>query len=101
MQARNCRLTSLIAIAGAVALLPIAASAASSLDDLPETGPEAIAYFEGNADVWLEGPVDYLILDDERKLFKGDGSVGCFFPSASSWGCRGVSCRLCGRSSRR
>lgn len=71
MRTRNCRLTSLIAIAGAVALLPIAASAASSLDDLPETGPEAMAYFEGNADVWLEGPVDYIILDDERKLFKG------------------------------
>lgn len=70
MRARNRRLTSFIAIVSA-ALLPTAAIATSALDELPKTGAEAMAYFEGNVDAWVKGPVDYIILDNERKLFKG------------------------------
>ena len=70
MRARNRRLTSFFAVASAVALLPVAVTAASSLDELPETGDAAMAYFEANPDTWLDGPVDYIILDDERKVFK-------------------------------
>ncbi len=29
-----------------------------------------MAHFEANPDTWLDGPVDYIILDDERKVFK-------------------------------
>ena len=71
MRARNRRLTSFFAVASAVALLPVAATAALSLDELPETGDAAMAYFEADPDTWLEGPVDYIILDEERKVFKG------------------------------
>ena len=71
MRARNRQLTSFFAVASAVALLPVAATAALSLDELPETGDAAMAYFEADPDTWLEGPVDYIILDEERKVFKG------------------------------
>ncbi|MAP40578.1 MAG: hypothetical protein CL879_13310 [Dehalococcoidia bacterium] len=33
----------------------------------PTTAEEATAHFEGQVDEWLSGPVDYIILDDERK----------------------------------
>ena len=70
MRARNHRSISYYAIATAVALLPVVPTAASSPEKLPKTGAEAMAYFEANADTWLAGPVDYIILDDERKVFK-------------------------------
>ncbi len=39
---------------------------AAGQSSYPATAEEAIAYFEGQVDNWLSGPVDYIILDDER-----------------------------------
>ncbi len=43
---------------------------AAAKDAFPETGPEALAYYEADPDHWLDGPVQYLILDSERKQFQ-------------------------------
>ncbi len=75
MQARNRRLTSFLAVATVVAVLPAAVSAAAPFKEFPETGTEAMAYFEADPDVWMDGPVDYVILDAEQKVFKGLSST--------------------------
>ncbi len=49
--------------------LPVGAPAAVG-DEYPKTGPMALAYHEADPDRWLEGPVEYLILDDERDAWK-------------------------------
>ncbi len=71
MRARNRRLTSFVATVSMVALLPAVVSASAPFKEFPETGSGAMAYFEANPDAWLDGPVDYIILDNERKVFKG------------------------------
>ena len=45
-------------------------TAAGGQDLYPTTAEEAIAYFEGQVDEWLRGPVDFIILDDERDQWK-------------------------------
>ncbi len=45
--------------------LPTRAPAADR-DEYPTTGAAAMAYYESDADGWLDGPVEYLILDEER-----------------------------------
>lgn len=48
------------------ALSPAGAGAA----ELPETAAEAMAYYEDGLDDWLDGPVQYLILESEKKAFE-------------------------------
>lgn len=43
---------------------------ASALSQLPTDAAEAMAYYEGDPDGWLDGPVEYLILDEERDEWK-------------------------------
>ncbi len=63
-----------VAIATALTLtliltLPMMAPAAA-LNQLPKTGSEAMAQYEGDLDNWIDGPAEYLILDDERDEWK-------------------------------
>ncbi len=44
--------------------LPPAAPAAAR-DEYPTTGAAAMAYYESDSDRWLDGPAEYLILDEE------------------------------------
>jgi GWxTD domain-containing protein len=48
--------------------LPTAAPAA--LSQLPRDAGEAMTLFESDPDSWRDGPVEYLILEDERDLWK-------------------------------
>ena len=51
------------------ALLPVAASARAT-NQFPRTSQEARAYYESNPDAWLDGPVQYIALDEEKDAFK-------------------------------
>lgn len=53
-----------------LALLALLPTAAHAKDAFPETGPEALAYYEADPDHWLDGPVQYIILDAERERFE-------------------------------
>ncbi len=44
---------------------------ADSLDGLPHDAAEAAAYYESDANLWSRGPVQYILLDDERKMLNG------------------------------
>ncbi len=57
------------AVLALILVLPAAAPAAAR-DELPTAGAEALAYYESNIDRWLDGPVEYLILDEEREAWK-------------------------------
>ncbi len=60
------RVLSATALALALMLtLPTRAPATDRVE-YPTTGAAAIAYYESDADRWLDGPVEYLILDEER-----------------------------------
>ena len=48
--------------------LPTVAPAA--LSQLPRDAAEAMTVFESEPDSWLDGPVEYLILEEERDLWK-------------------------------
>ena len=50
---------------------PGIALANDSLDGLPRDAAEAAAYYESNPDLWGRGPVQYILLDDERKMLNG------------------------------
>ena len=43
---------------------------AAALGQSPTTAAEAMAYYESDVDDWLDGPVEYLILDEERDAWK-------------------------------
>lgn len=62
---------SILALAGLAAVLPSLASGAQ----LPETGPEAMAHYESDPDSWLDGPVGYLILEEEKEAFQSLSST--------------------------
>lgn len=69
MRAGLRRFRQLLFTAVALALTP-AVVLASPLSDLPDKGAEAIAYYESDADNWLQGPVSYIVLGDEIDLFE-------------------------------
>ncbi len=50
---------------------PGVALANDSLDGLPRDAVEAAAYYESDADLWGRGPVQYIMLDDERTMLNG------------------------------
>ena len=57
------------ALLAAVLMVP-GAAAADSLNELPRDAAEAAVYYESNPDLWLTGPVQYIVLDEERELFE-------------------------------
>lgn len=53
-----------------VVLLALASTpAAAQWNEYPTTAAEAAAYFEGDPDEWLEGPVEYISLREERSVW--------------------------------
>lgn len=52
----------------AIALLALLAPAALA-DEFPRDAAAALAYYEADADRWLQGPVQYIVLEDERAAF--------------------------------
>lgn len=52
-------------------MAPGIALANDSLDGLPRDGAEAATYYESDPDLWGRGPVQYILLDDERKMLNG------------------------------
>ena len=50
---------------------PGIALANDSLDELPRNATEAADYYESDADLWGRGPVQYIMLDDEREMLNG------------------------------
>jgi len=54
-----------------VSLAPGLALANDSLDGLPRDAAEAAAYYESDPDLWGHGPVQYILLDDEREMLNG------------------------------
>jgi GWxTD domain-containing protein len=53
------------------AVAPGGALASDSLDELPRSPAEAAAYYESDPDLWGRGPVQYLLLEGERKMLNG------------------------------
>ncbi len=52
-------------------LLALPARAPGALrDEFSKTGPLALAYHEADPDRWLDGPVEYLILDEEHDAWE-------------------------------
>ncbi len=51
-------------------ILALPTVAPAALSQLPKDGAEAMAYYESDPDDWLDGPVEYLILDEEREVWK-------------------------------
>lgn len=61
----------------AAALLATALAGPVAADDLfPRTGAEAMALHEADADSWIDGPVRYILLDEEREAFERLESTG-------------------------
>lgn len=59
-----------------IALLACALATPAPADDLfPRTGAGAMALHEGDPDHWLDGPVRYIVLDEEREAFAKLGST--------------------------
>jgi len=58
-------------LALALTLALSAAAPAAARDKYPTTSAAAMALYEGDPDKWLDGPVEYLILDEERDKWKG------------------------------
>jgi len=54
-------------VLGLLALVPAMARAS---DAYPRTAQEAMNYYEADPDQWLDGPVQYIIVDAERGVFK-------------------------------
>lgn len=64
------RIASTIGLAAMLAaLLPAAAPAASNAE-YPTNAADAMVYYESDPDTWLDGPIDYIILDQERAVYK-------------------------------
>ncbi len=61
-------LATVLTLAFTLALSTVAPAAA--LGQSPTTAAEAMAYYESDVDDWLDGPVEYLILDEERDAWK-------------------------------
>ena len=59
------RATTATALAVALILALPSAVPAAARDEYPKTGAAAMAYYESDADRWLDGPAEYLILDEE------------------------------------
>ena len=57
-------------VSAALLATVLAAPAAFANDLFPRDGAAAMALHEANPDQWLDGPVQYVILDDEREAFK-------------------------------
>ncbi len=59
-----------LGVLGILAFVPGIVSTALAADDSPTTAAEAMALFEGQVDEWLDGPAEYIILDDERDVWR-------------------------------
>jgi GWxTD domain-containing protein len=53
-----------------MALTSVAVSPVLADEAFPRTGPEALAAYESNAERWLDGPVQYIVLAEEREAFR-------------------------------
>ena len=65
------RSTPFQAAMGATLLAALMLSAPANAKDLfPRSGDDTLALHEGDADRWLDGPVRFIALDEERKAFE-------------------------------
>lgn len=62
------------AVASVVAAAMPAAGATAGFNEFPTIGAEAMAYYEGDIDQWMDGPVEYLALKSEREVWKKLGT---------------------------
>ena len=53
-----------------VPILALSAVAPEALSQLPKGAAEAMTYYESDPDRWRDGPAEYLILDEERDVWK-------------------------------
>ena len=63
-------LAATLGVLGILAFAPGIIPAARAADDSPKTAAEAMAFFEGQVDEWLDGPAEYIILDEERDIWR-------------------------------
>lgn len=59
------------ALALALPMLTLALAPAALADEFPRDAASAMAYYEADVDRWLDGPVQYIVLEAERDLFQG------------------------------
>jgi len=63
-------LAAALGVLGILAFAPGIVPRALAADNPPTTAAEAMAFFEGQVDEWLDGPAEYIILDDEREIWR-------------------------------
>jgi len=63
-------LAATLGVLGVLIFVPGIVPTALAADDPPTTAAETMAFFEGQVDEWLDGPAEYIILDEERDLWR-------------------------------
>jgi len=63
-------LAATLGVLGVLTFVPGIVPTALAADDLPTTAAETMAFFEGQVDEWLDGPAEYIILDEERDTWR-------------------------------
>ncbi len=59
----------ILAVAGIMAFSVASVGRAAQEDEYPDEPGAALAYYESRDERWLSGPVEYLVLNDERDLW--------------------------------
>jgi GWxTD domain-containing protein len=57
-------------VASILMFATVLATEARAANDLPTKAVVAMALYEGNIDGWMDGPVEYIVLDEERDIWK-------------------------------
>ncbi len=68
---KRLHLAATLGVLGVLMFVPGMIPKAHAADRSPTTAAEAMTFFEGQVDEWLDGPAEYIILDDERKAWRG------------------------------
>lgn len=63
-------LAATLGVLGILTFVPGIVPTTLAADDLPTTAAETMALFEGQIDEWLDGPAEYIILDQERDIWR-------------------------------